>query len=381
LSGTTGRMDNKRIIWGSAVALVALAAVSAYQFFGQPGGASSDTALSADLRVAPGTLSPQQMQRLGIRTVSAEAAADIPLGMVPAAISLPPEAQVAVTAPFDGAIIRLHVIQGQQVAAGQALATVKSREPLQYGADLARAEARLGLAQASAARTRQLVQEGIVAAARADEMNAQIRVARTDVAENARILRQAGASASGEVTLRAPISGRVAAMTAQVGGPVMATSAPFVIENSAAFTLDLQLPERLAGKVRPGMRIAVPATGTTAEITGTILSVGASLDPATRSIIAKARIDGNPPLVAGKSVMAVIHSDTAQAGISVPSSAITQIDGKPHVLLRSGNSFIARSVTVAGQAGDRTILSAGLKPGDKVAISGLSELKMQLAGD
>lgn len=381
MSGTTGRMDKKRIILGSALALVALAAVAAYQFLGQPDGASSDTALSADLRVAPGTLSPQQMQRLGIRTVSAEAAADIPLGMVPAAISLPPEAQVAVTAPFDGAIIRLHVIQGQQVAAGQALATVKSREPLQYGAELARAEARLGLAQASAARTRQLVQEGIVAAARADEMNAQIRVARTDVAENARILRQAGASASGEVTLRAPISGRVAAMTAQVGGPVMATSAPFVIENSAAFTLDLQLPERLAGKVRPGMRIAVPATGTTAEITGTILSVGASLDPATRSIIAKARIDGNPPLVAGKSVMAVIHSDTAQAGISVPSSAITQIDGKPHVLLRSGNSFIARSVTVAGQAGDRTILSAGLKPGDKVAISGLSELKMQLAGD
>lgn len=381
MSGTTGRMDNKRIIWGSAVALVALAAVAAYQFLGQPGGASSDTALSADLRVAPGTLSPQQMQRLGIRTVSAEAAADIPLGMVPAAISLPPEAQVAVTAPFDGAIIRLHVIQGQQVAAGQALATVKSREPLQYGAELARAEARLGLAQASAARTRQLVQEGIVAAARADEMNAQIRVARTDVAENARILRQAGASASGEVTLRAPISGRVAAMTAQVGGPVMATSAPFVIENSAAFTLDLQLPERLAGKVRPSMRIAVPATGATAEITGTILSVGGSLDPATRSIIAKARIDGNPPLVAGKSVMAVIHSDTAQTGISVPSSAITQIDGKPHVLLRSGNSFIARGVTVAGQAGDRTILSAGLRPGDKVAISGLSELKMQLAGD
>ena len=374
-------MDRAKILYATLAALAIVAAFAGYRLLGgsgQPDGAGQET---ADMAVASGALSAQQLRRLGVQTVAAEAAMDVPLGTVPAAITLPPEAQVAVTAPFDGAIIRLHVIQGQQVAAGQALATVKSREPLQYGAELARAEARLGLAQASAARTRQLVQEGIVAAARADEMNAQIRVARTDVAENARILRQAGASASGEVTLRAPISGRVAAMTAQVGGPVMATSAPFVIENSAAFTLDLQLPERLAGKVRPGMRIAVPATGTTAEITGTILSVGASLDPATRSIIAKARIDGNPPLVAGKSVMAVIHSDTAQAGISVPSSAITQIDGKPHVLLRSGNSFIARSVTVAGQAGDRTILSAGLKPGDKVAISGLSELKMQLAGD
>ncbi|ESZ88525.1 MAG: heat-shock protein HtpX [Blastomonas sp. CACIA14H2] len=374
-------MNNRRIIWGGAAALAVAAAALGWQYLGSGTDPASDSNPNADARVAPGALSPQQLQRLGIRTASAEAAADVPLGTVPAAITLPPEAQVAVTAPFDGAIVRLHVIQGQQVMAGQPLAIVKSREPLQYGAELARAQARLGLAEASAARTRQLVDEGIVAGARADEMDAAIRVARTDVAENARILRQAGASASGEVTLRAPIGGRVAAMTAQVGGPVMATSAPFVIENSSAFTLDLQLPERLAGQVRPGMRIAVPASGTMPGMVGSILSVGSSLDPATRSIIAKARIDGTPPLVAGRSVMAVIHQDGARPGISVPSAAITQIDGKPHVLLQTVKGFVPRAVTVAGQSGVRTILSAGLKPGDKVAVSGLSELKMLLAGD
>lgn len=374
-------MNNRRIIWGGAAALAVVAAVLGWQFLGSDADPASGSKPNADAQVAPGALSAQQLQRLGIRTASAEAAADVPLGTVPAAITLPPEAQVAVTAPFDGAIVRLHVIQGQQVTAGQALAIVKSREPLQYGAELARAQARLGLAEASAARTRQLVQEGIVAGARADEMNAAIRVARTDVAENARILRQAGASASGEVTLRAPIGGRVAAMTAQVGGPVMATSAPFVIENSSAFTLDLQLPERLAGQVRPGMRVAVPATGAMPELTGSILSVGSSLDPATRSIIAKARIDGTPPLVAGRSVMVVIHQDGTQPGVSVPSGAITQIDGKPHVLLQTATGFVPRAVMVAGSSGDRTVLSGGLRPGDKVAASGLSELKMLLAGD
>ncbi|MBA4780642.1 MAG: efflux RND transporter periplasmic adaptor subunit [Blastomonas sp.] len=374
-------MDRAKILYATLAALAIVAAFAGYRLlggWGQPDGAGQET---ADMSVAAGALSAQQLRRLGVQTVVAEAAMDVPLGTVPAAITLPPEAQVAVTAPFDGAIIRLHVIQGQQVSAGQALATVRSREPLQYGAELARAQARLGLAEASAARTRQLVQEGIVAGARADEMNAAIRVARTDVAENARILRQAGASASGEVTLRAPIAGRVAAMTAQVGGPVMATSAPFVIENSSAFTLDMQLPERLAGQVRPGMRIAVPATGAMPELTGSILSVGSSLDPATRSIIAKARIDGTPPLVAGKSVMVVIHHDSAQPGVSVPSRAMTTIDGKPHVLLRTSKGFAPRAVTVAGQSGDRTILSDGLKPGDKVAVSGISELKMLLAGN
>jgi len=374
-------MDRAKILYATLAALAIVAAFAGYRLLGgsgQPDGAGQET---ADMPVAAGALSAQQLRRLGVQTVVAEAAMNVPLGTVPAAITLPPEAQVAVTAPFDGAIIRLHVIQGQQVSAGQALATVRSREPLQYGAELARAQARLGLAEASAARTRQLVQEGIVAGARADEMNAAIRVARTDVAENARILRQAGASASGEVTLRAPIGGRVAAMTAQVGGPVMATSAPFVIENSAAFTLDLQLPERLAGQVRPGMRIAVPASGAMPELTGSILSVGSSLDPATRSIIAKARIDGTPPLVAGKSVMVVTHHDSAQPGVSVPSRAMTTIDGKPHVLLRTSKGFAPRAVTVAGQSGDRTILSDGLKPGDKVAVSGISELKMLLAGN
>ena len=374
-------MDRAKILYATLAALAIVAAFAGYRLLGgsgQPDGAGQET---ADMPVATGALSAQQLRRLGVQTVVAEAAMNVPLGTVPAAITLPPEAQVAVTAPFDGAIVRLHVIQGQQVSAGQALATVRSREPLQYGAELARAQARLGLAEASAARTRQLVQEGIVAGARADEMNAAIRVARTDVAENARILRQAGASASGEVTLRAPIGGRVAAMTAQVGGPVMATSAPFVIENSSAFALDLQLPERLAGQVRPGMRIAVPASGAMPELTGSIVSVGSSLDPATRSIIAKARIDGTPPLVAGKSVMVVIHHDGAQPGVSVPSRAMTTIDGKPHVLLQTGKGFAPRAVTVAGQSGDRTILSDGLKPGEKVAVSGISELKMLLAGN
>lgn len=373
-------MNRQQILMTGAVALSIAAGLVAYNQFSGPGDAAQPAQASTDLRVAPGTLTAQQWQRLGIRTQSVDAAVDVPLGTVPAVVTLPPEAKVAVTAPFDGAILRVYVIQGEMVGAGQPLATVKSREPLQYGAELARAQARLGLAQATAARTRQLVEEGIIAGARGDEVNAQIRVAQTDVSENARILKQAGASAGGEVTLRAPISGRVAMMTAQVGGPVMATSAPFVIENSTAFTLDLQLPERLVGQVRPGMTISLAGPAVLAGVTGTIVSVGGSLDPATRSLLAKARVDGAPALVAGKSVMATINGTGTASGTSIPATALTKIDGKDHVFVRTGQRFVKRAVEVAGRSDGRVFVTTGLKPGDQVAVSGVSELKMLLAG-
>lgn len=373
-------MDKPRIIAAGAVALSAVAALIVFGPFGGTDDPSASSEISATARVVPGALTAQQLQRLGIRTQSVDAAVAVPLGTVPAVVTLPPEARVAVTAPFDGAIVRVYVIAGQQVSRGQPLATVKSREPLQYGAELARAQARLGLAQATAARTRQLVDEGIIAGARGDEVNAQIRVAQTDVSENARILRQAGASAGGEVTLRAPISGRVATMTAQVGGPVMATSAPFVIENSTAFTLDLQLPERLAGQVRPGMAIGISGPGVPDSVTGTVISVGGSLDPATRSIMAKAKIDGASALVAGKTVMAVINGTGTATGTSIPATALTKIDGKDHVFVRIGKRFVKRAVEVAGSSDGRVFVTKGLKQGEQVAVLGVSELKMLLAG-
>lgn len=373
-------MQRKYYLIAAATTLALSFGLTAYYWPDEPPASAQDVA-SVNAKSVPGAISATQIERLGIKTAAAQIATDVPIGTVPASVTLPPEAQVAVTAPFDGAVVRLLVVQGQVVSKGQALAIVKSRRPLEYGAELARAHARLGLAEVSAKRTRQLVDEGIVAAAKADEMNAQIRVARTDVTENARILSQAGAGADGTVTLRAPIAGRVATVNVQTGGPVGGTTAPFVIENSAALMLDLQLPERLANSVVPGMTVALSGMDNGLEVRGTILSVGASMDPTTRSVPAKARLGSAPNLVPGKSVLAVIKGTGKQSGTSIPASAITQIDGQDYVYVRIGNRFERRPVVSTGRAGINAIVSEGLKPGELVAISGVSELKVMLAGD
>ncbi len=313
-----------------------------------------------------------------METAAAEATTARPLGTVPATVTLPPEARVAVTAPFPGAAVRVFVIEGQGVSRGQPLAIVRAAEPLRIGADLARADSEVRLAEAQAARLGQLAQEGIIARARADEANARLEQARVTAAENRRLASLAGSGPDGTMTLRAPIGGRVSHVGVETGGPVDLMSAPFVIEATEAYRLDLALPERLARAVRPGMAIEVRLPldkGDTLPVGGRILSVAPSIDPVSRSVMAKATIGAAPGLVPGQNVVAVIIGSANETGVSVPSRAVTRIGGRPHVFVRRGNGFVPRPVVVVAEAGDRTVLSDGLEADEIVAISGVAELK------
>jgi len=334
----------------------------------------------------PGKLSDAQMQRLGIRLAAAAEAGAVPLGTVPGVVTLPPEARVAVTSPFAGTAVRVLVIQGQEVERGQPLAVVRAAETVQFGAELARAEADLAFARVNAGRLDTLAREGIVAGVRADEARASMRRTEATIRENRRLLSMAGSGGDGTVTLRAPISGRVASVAIDTGAAVGGGgAAPFVVENSAALTLDLQVPERLAGQVRPGMAVDVVLDGAGAgasTVPGRILSIGSSIDPMTRSVPAKASLVSMAGLVPGKSVMAIVSGDaeSGQRGISVPTQSVARIEGQDYVFVRNGGRFERRKVTVVAEAGGRSVLSAGLKPGERIAVSGVAELKSLLAG-
>jgi cobalt-zinc-cadmium efflux system membrane fusion protein len=307
-------------------------------------------------------------------TAVAQPASNAPIATVPATVTLPPAARVAVTAPFSGAVRQIHVLEGQEVEAGQLLATVISRDALTLASDRARADARLALARANAARIGQLAAEGVVAGARADEAQAASRVAEADRAEADRILRRGGASDDGTVRLVAPISGRVSRVSVETGGPLDGLTAPFVIDGSNRYALHLQLPERLAGKVRPGMAVLLPGGAR-----GEIVSVAPGLDPETRSLKAIARIGSAPGLVAGGSLSVTILGDGGDRAVAVPADAVTRLDGRDVVFVRAREGFVARPVAVGGTVDGQTTIVEGLAVGAVVATSNLPELKSQAA--
>lgn len=371
---------NKRHIAAGATILLVLAGVG---WLASGGGDQAEPANQA--AADPGALTDAQIRQLGIRLEPAQAAGAAPVGTLPGVVSLPPEARVAVTSPFAGTVLRVMVIQGQRVRAGEPLAVVRTAETVQFGADLARAEADLAVDRAAAARLDTLAREGVVAGSRADEARAALSRTEATIRENRRLLALGGAAGDGTATLRAPIAGRVAIAAIEAGATTGGGGpAPFVIENDSALTLDLQVPERLAGRILPGMAVEIAGTDPARPAArGRILSVGASLDPATRSIPAKAALDAGSVLTPGKGIMAVVTGDAGTGGataLSVPSPAVTRMDGQDYVFVRSGARFVQRKVIVAAEAAGRTIITDGLRAGETVATSGVAELKSLLAG-
>lgn len=308
-------------------------------------------------------------------TAAATPASELLLAELPASVVQPPGSRVAVAAPLAGLVREVLVQPGQAVSKGQLLAVLVSREALVMAGDVARAGVRAELASAEAARMQALASEGVVAAARAEAARAACTEAEVTRREAALLLARAGADSDGLVRLRAPIAGRVAAMAIEAGAPLDGQSAPFVIEAGGSRWLALQIPERLAGTVRPGLVVR-----TAAGQQGRLETVAATLDPQTRAFAARARLaDDGPALTSGALLRITLHAPAPDGAVTVPAAALVQEADRTLVFVKTANGFAPRPVTRIG-SGNSAVLSAGLKPGEQVAVSNLPELRA-MAGE
>lgn len=345
-------------------ALVALSACS--------GGTGDQAAPAAKASTAPGVLavSKEQETRLGLKWQPASAVTEAAIATLSGTIAPPPNARVAVTPLYPGVIKRIYVAPGDAVRAGQPLALVSSADVLSRGADLARAQAQLKVAQANAGRIGRLAREGVIAGARADEASAQLRQSQVDVSEQRRLLGMAGASGrSGTYTLSAPITGRISKMSAEVGSSIDPMQAPFVVDAAADYQVTAQVPESLLGQVHPGMSVKV------GEVLGTITSVSDVLDPETRSAALRAKIPGGTGVVSGGATTVQVRGPAPAGAVSVPATAVTNLGGSDIVFVKAAGGAVQRKVKLGATVDGNTLILSGLKPGEQVAASGTSELK------
>lgn len=304
------------------------------------------------------------------RTAVAAAAAQQILAEVPATVVQPPGARVAVASPLPALVRSVHVQPGQAVQRGQLLAVLTSREALTLAAELATADARRRLASAEAARMAELARAGIVSGSRADVAAAANNEAQISAGAARAMMSQAGIGRDGSIRLTAPIAGRVASISLEAGAAVDGMSAPIVIEAVGSRWLAVQIPERLAAAVRAGL----PVTTDTGQ-SGTLETMAAAIDPATRAFPARARLaDGGPPLVSGRLLRLTIRAPAPARAVSVPAAALLNDGGRDLVFVKAGAKFVQRPVTRVG-GGDPAVISTGLEAGDVVAVSNLPELR------
>jgi len=162
-------------------------------------------------------------------------------------------------ARIPGTLVSLTVREGDSVQKGQRIGMiVDSRigyETSALGSQVAAAQAEADRAHAELARVRDLYENRVYAKARLDQAVAAARSADAQVAA-ARAQQSASASVAGQGAIVAPATGRV--LRADIpAGSVVSPGMSVATITAGPPILRLDLPESLAGLVRPGAQVLV----------------------------------------------------------------------------------------------------------------------------
>lgn len=340
--------------------------------FAAPAGAADEANRGARV-----SITPAQIEALNLRLVKAVPAKEYLIATVPGIIAPPPNSRVAVAATFPGTVLQTLAQEGDKVRRGQPLAVIASREILIQGADAAQAKAHLAVAEAAAARMTRLGAEGIVAAARVDEAAAEYQQAKAEAAAKSKVLDDVSADpVKGTYTLRAPIDGVVATARIEAGRPIEGMSAPFVVDAVDRYEIEAQVPERLVGKIHPRMAVRIGAGPDAVQ--GEVTSIGTVIQPETRSVTLKAAVARGATVVAGRTAMVTVHAPAPAGAVELPAAAVIDISGVPSAFVRDNDGLVIRKVATVGAAGTTVVVTSGIKAGEEVAVTGLTELKSMI---
>jgi HlyD family secretion protein len=179
-------------------------------------------------------------------------------------------------------------------------------------------------------------------------------------------------------TLLSPITGTVAEVDLTAGENTTAnsTTAHIVIVGPGEDEVTTAVSDSQVGQVKPGQSVSVAPDGSTSPISGRVSAIGALASttsggtasyPVTISL-------GNPAqqLFAGATASVAITLNTANAAVTVPTSAVHSAGAFSIVTtLVDGKQQLTR-VTVGVQGPDLTQIKSGLKAGDQVVLADLS---------
>jgi cobalt-zinc-cadmium efflux system membrane fusion protein len=340
------------------------------------------TVMGADsLRLAPGA--PQ----LALLRTQAVHVGPLPLSEpLPARLAYDEDATARIGAGFSGRVLRLLAAPGDRVRAGQPLAEIDSPDFGLALSDLAKARAdeqrkRLAFERAQALYAADAIARKDEEGAAADDAQARAETRRAE--QRLHNLNPSGLAVTGErLQLASPIAGTVTERNAnpgmELGGGVAAPL--FVVADLRRLWLLIDLPERLLGAVQPGGPVAVEADAQPGQrLEARVLQVGAVVDPATRRITVRCRID-NPTLqLRPEMFMRAVLLQPAGSGIELPNTALVSQGLNAYAFVQTApGEFERRRVGVARRGSETSTVTDGLRDGEVVVVEGALLLAAEL---
>ncbi|MBD0679921.1 efflux RND transporter periplasmic adaptor subunit [Pseudomonas sp. PSB11] len=329
------------------------------------------------------TLSNEQITAAGIQLIEA-GAQSINLGLpFPGEVRFDEDRTAHVVPRVPGVVESVSVNLGQSVKKGQLLAVISSQQISDQRSEQAAAQRRLALARTTYEREKQLWESKI--SAEQDFLQARQALQESEIALNnaqQKISVLSGsmvATGGNRYELRAPFDGVVVEKHLTPGEVVDVTSNAFILSDLSRVWVTFGVSPKDLTKVQVGKPVTVSAPELNAEVVGNVAYVGSLLGEQTRTATVRVTLE-NPQGAwrPGLFVNALVATDSREARVAVPETAIQTVEDKPTVFVRTDSGFKAQAVELGSRADGQVEVTKGLESGVQVAAAGSYVLKSEL---
>jgi RND family efflux transporter MFP subunit len=331
--------------------------------------------LACSRSVAPAAPPPMPVEAITLATRPVEQTTEF-VGTVKSRRSTTVQPQV------EGFITRIVARSGDRVSVGTPLMEI---DPRQQQAAVSNLEAQRAARQADvqyarqqATRMKTLLEAGAASAAELEQAQTALSTSEAQLkAIEAQIREQRVTLGYYQVT--SPTAGVVGDIPVRVGDSVTKSTALTTVDQGGGLEVYINVPVQEAQNLRVGLPVHLVDDRGASLSTERITFVAPSVDGATQSVLAKAAVEKAGFLRTEQFVRAQIVWTEAPA-LTVPLVALNRINGQFFAYVAEPGD---KGATVAHQravepgplVGNDYVVKSGLKPGDKLIVSGVQKIR------
>jgi len=285
-----------------------------------------------------------------------------------------------ISAKLAGRIEEVMVQEGQQVKAGDPLARLESTElanSVRTAQDaVSKAQVNYDIAVKDYNRYQTLFDQGAASAQTLDSAEGKKRIAQADLSSAASNQSSAEQQyAYGVIT--APVDGVVANVTVTVGQVVSPGAALMIVQDISQVYAVVNVEQKDLGLIKQGQSAEVTVdTYADKVFAGTVEMINPEAGSSNRMFRTKVKVDNTDgALKSGMFSKIQLATGDAVQILTIPQAAIIQKQGIYYVFTIENDKVTRHQVEIGNVMGDSIEIKSGLQPGDKLAVSNVSQLK------
>ena len=331
--------------------------------------------------------SPELEDVVGITTVRASRGSMAAYVEATARVAYDQNAVAEVRSALPGIVREVRVDLGDRVKAGDALFGIESLRIGELRAGRGAARARVRVAQAEAARQKELLAGGLSSRRAVDVAKRELQAARSDRASIERTLELSGAADSagdGRLAVHAPIAGVIIERPAVPGAHADSTTRLATVADTSHMWALVDVPEWEARAIVVGQPVEATVDGLPGRtFEGRVKWLASEVDPRTRVVTARVELPNEDgALRSGQFGRARIQVSASLSAVTVPATALQRVDGKSVVFVRAERGVYEPRFVEPGRSHRRLVqVSGDLVDGELVVTTGAYLLRTELNRD